>query len=70
MYAYIHPECGKPAFLLTKRPEPGTVFSSKTAAHLNGSPMEYGSKVWCESCDKPVFQIGGIPSTENVRTMI
>jgi len=50
MYAYIHPDCGKPAFLLEAMPEPCSPKTSAYIRHLDGSPMEYAGEVKCESC--------------------
>jgi len=55
MYAYIHPDCGKPAFLLTEIPGPRAPHTSKGILHLDRTPMEYGADMVCESCGAPMW---------------
>lgn len=67
MLAYLHPSCGNPAFLLTKRPEYGGQAQSCNAMHLDGRPVAYGSRCLCDSCNQPL--VGPLES-RNIRTLI
>jgi hypothetical protein len=58
MYAYIHQECGKPAFLYDHMPAVGEPVTSRHVRTLDGKEIEPCSKRVCESCGKPVFGKG------------
>jgi len=62
-YAYIHPECGEPAFFLTKMPNSGETADSKKATHLDGSPIKYGDLMRCDSCGRVLI---GTPMIKNI----
>lgn len=64
MYAYIDPACGRPAFLLADKPEPGKHFLSAKAYSLDNSPIPSGGPCVCESCGDTMF--GTAASVENV----
>ena len=50
LYAYIHQECGKPAFYYDHLPLAGEQRSYGEAAHINGDPMEDCGPRFCDSC--------------------
>lgn len=53
-YAYIHTECGNPAFLLAEYPKKGAHVKADMALHLDGSAPQSGADVICGSCGKTV----------------
>jgi len=68
MYAYIHDQCGKPAFLLTEMPRPLDIASSAISLGLNYQPIERASVATCQSCDANMCT--GWLSIANLRKMI
>lgn len=46
--------CGGEAFYLRVRPGYRDPASSRIVGHLDGTPMEYGADLVCESCGGPV----------------
>lgn len=50
MVELTHTDCGKPAFLYDGYPERGSKRVSSKAQHLDGTPIEYGSVMCCDSC--------------------
>lgn len=69
MLAYIHISCGQIAFLLTQMPKAGERTSSKIARHLDGRPMEYGSRPTCDSCGHPIYEAFSIKHIRNMPDM-
>ena len=54
-YAYIHSECGKPAFMADHLPRAGDHVSSKGMFRLDRkTPLSYGSLMFCGTCNQKV----------------
>lgn len=49
-YVMIHRDCGKPAFLMRRKPLPRDLAQSEDAAHLDGTPIKFESTPECDSC--------------------
>ena len=51
--AYVHTDgCGKPAFIVLKKPEPFDTVRSEDARHVDGRRIEnaYGTPILCDGC--------------------
>lgn len=55
MYAYIHPTCRKPAYLMADKPEPGRNFLGIQLYDLNSQPLRPGLGHTCLSCGGDMF---------------
>lgn len=56
MVVMIHLGCGKPAFWVDPAQLiPGAYPRADMATHLDGSPIEHGAPMVCESCGEPVL---------------
>jgi hypothetical protein len=65
MLVYIHPDCGKSAFLLVQMPKPFAQAQSANARHVDGRRIQPGSAPICDSCGGMVWGF----KTANVRPM-
>lgn len=66
MYAYIHPTCRHPAFLMVDKPEPGKRFLTAKLLDLslNAKPLTLGCT--CASCGGGMFgEAGDIANVVN-----
>lgn len=50
MYYYKCLDCGDKAFYILKKPQDGDLILASDARHLDGSKVEPGSLIHCESC--------------------
>ena len=64
MYAYIHPICRKPAYLMADKPVPGKQFLAAQLYGLNHQHLPPGSGNTCQSCGDSMFGHAG--SVDNV----
>lgn len=55
MYAYIHPACRQPAYLMADKPEPAIAFLGVRLYDLNNAPLPPGSGHTCCSCGGDMF---------------
>lgn len=60
---YIDPNCGKPAFYMTRMPQKYDPVRADDAEHLDGGKMIAQSPIRCGSCGR----LMGQPETKNIR---
>jgi len=66
MYAYLHPACGRPAWLTIDKPQVGVNFLSSPPLRLDYTPKGMTQGCKCESCGKSMFgQAGNIANVVN-----
>ena len=49
-YLLVHGDCGRPAFLLLRKPNPGDLLRSSDILQIDGAPMVPGTPCVCGSC--------------------
>lgn len=51
MYALYHDDgCGKVAFLIRRKPQPGEPLTTKECTKPDGAPIKSGDPIQCYSC--------------------
>lgn len=59
MYAYLHPACGRPAWLTIDKPQVGINFLSAKPMRLDYTTKDMTQGCTCESCGKDMFGAAG-----------
>jgi hypothetical protein len=59
MYAYLHPACGRPAWLMIDKPTPGISFLSAKTLRLDYNAKDMTQGCTCESCGQDMFGAAG-----------
>jgi len=59
MYAYLHPACGRPAWLTIDKPQVGISFLSAKPMRLDYTTKDMTKGCTCESCGQNMFGAAG-----------